>query len=68
MSCEDNTYIHSRITGWTDRIFFNSRENKMRLQDYYSDMYVMGSDHRPVFALFMVSINPQYVPVAKNPN
>ena len=58
LKCEDNTYEKNRITGWTDRIFFHCGESSMvRLDDYYADMFVMGSDHRPVFGSFRLRIS-----------
>lgn len=53
-----NTYDQTRIPGWTDRIFYKTACEDLRLISYTADMDVKGSDHRPVFAEFLTSFLP----------
>ncbi|KAL4485998.1 hypothetical protein ABPG72_003932 [Tetrahymena utriculariae] len=45
----------ARIPGWTDRILFKQKiPDTIKLLNYESALDVFGSDHRPVFAQFLV--------------
>jgi hypothetical protein len=46
----------SRIPSWTDRILYKNSEDIVCLA-YNSDMSVSTSDHKPVYASFMININ-----------
>jgi hypothetical protein len=46
----------SRIPSWTDRIFYKNSEDIVCLA-YNSDMSISTSDHKPVYASFMININ-----------
>lgn len=50
-------YETQRIPGWTDRIFFHSKYQDMRLVQYTADYEVFGSDHRPVVAQFIARLD-----------
>lgn len=48
-------YDHTRIPGWTDRIF--SRKSKELIPVSYDCLEeVLGSDHRPVLARYTKSL------------
>ncbi|GAB1607814.1 72 kDa inositol polyphosphate 5-phosphatase-like [Argonauta hians] len=55
----DSDYHKHRTPSYTDRILFRSRhKNCIVCTDYDSVMNVNLSDHKPVFAVFEVSIRP----------
>ena len=47
-----DAYNLSRIPGWTDRIIFRCKENRLKQKSYDSNNEFKISDHRPVFAQF----------------
>lgn len=50
-------YKRKRQPGWTDRILFRSNNSLLKLVNYDSNNLVRISDHRPVFAQFMLHFN-----------
>ena len=50
-------YELKRNPAWTDRILYYSKEDKLELKSYDSNNLVNLSDHRPVFAQFLLSID-----------
>jgi hypothetical protein len=46
----------SRIPSWTDRILYKDTEHVACL-GYNSDMSISTSDHKPVYASFLVNLN-----------
>ena len=47
-----NEYSHTRIPGWTDRIFY--RKGRCRALQYSCMYNLYGSDHRPVIARYEI--------------
>eukprot|EP01038_Epipyxis_sp_PR26KG_P005682 gene5682-7844_t len=48
--------VKNRIPAWTDRIL-HVKSNFLHCLEYFSDSSITTSDHRPVFASFIVSLN-----------
>jgi len=46
-----------RIPGWTDRILYKSKYNYLRIKEYNSIQEMIFSDHKPVFAIFELSLS-----------
>ena len=50
LSPDSGEYCHTRIPGWTDRIF--NRKGRVTPLDYKCMYKIYGTDHRPVLANF----------------
>jgi hypothetical protein len=61
-----DTSAKKRIPSWTDRILYKPSEN-IACVAYNSDVTIMTSDHKPVYATFLVGINT-YVSLDTNQN
>ncbi|KAI5952872.1 INP51 [Candida jiufengensis] len=51
-----DTSEKQRIPAWTDRILYLSRKNLMKPIEYNSCENIVFSDHRPVYALFNITV------------
>jgi hypothetical protein len=54
---DSDKYSIKRTQSWTDRIMFRSNNNILHLMNYESNNLVKVSDHRPVFAQFILKFN-----------
>ena len=52
-----NVYSSKRNPAWTDRILFRSNQGILKQVNYESHNLVRESDHRPVFAQFLMHFN-----------
>lgn len=49
-----NMYDFKRSPAWTDRVLYRSNDNILNLMNYDSNNLLMQSDHRPVYAQFLL--------------
>jgi hypothetical protein len=56
-----------RIPAWTDRILFVARPDHLQCIAYNADTSITTSDHKPVYASFVVQVN-SYVTLDENDN
>lgn len=54
-----DTYSQKRNSSWTDRILFRSNDALLKLANYDSNNLLKISDHRPVFAQFLLKFDDQ---------
>ena len=50
-------YSKKRSSAWTDRVIYRSNQRILKQFNYDSNNLVKLSDHRPVFAQFMLKFN-----------
>ncbi|CAI5758141.1 unnamed protein product [Candida verbasci] len=61
-----DTSEKQRIPAWTDRILYLSRKNLVKPLNYNCDQNLIFSDHRPVYATFIITANIVNQQIKKN--